>query len=187
VYDAAAGAWLRIVDRATNCEMQLPLALNERTILGIDTCTGAPRFELASAGRFVGLNVPTGMFPGRILTAADELVLYDPSTSGHVARWAPLSGKAPVDLGEVVGDSFGGYVPLAADADGIVIGQNPNQFFSWVWTARDGMRALEPLIEPKTYFDVTARGLDDEGNILSEAFDFATGNQVWLILEPRFV
>jgi hypothetical protein len=167
--------------------MELPLALNEREILGIDTCTGAPRFELASGGRFVQVHVPPNLFPGKILTTADELVLYDPSANGRVYWWAPLSGKPPVDLGESASDAFGGYVPLAANANGVVIGQNPNQFLSWVWTPRDGMRALESLVEPKTYFDMSVRAVADDGRILAQAFDFATGDQVWLILEPNFV
>jgi len=185
VYDAVAGSWLRIADRATNCEMSLPLALNEHAVLGYDTCTGTPRLVLASAGRFVAIALPDGLVPAKFLTDANELLLYDPSTNGHAYFWPVQSMKAPLDLGIVPGDSFGAYAPLSANDHGIVVGENSGVFLKWVWSERDGMRDLEALLYPKSYFGLAVRDVDDAGNVLLQGFDFATGNQVWLMLEPQ--
>jgi hypothetical protein len=184
VYDAPAGAWSTFADAGRGCTMTAPLALNDRFVFGGETCTdGHGTYALAASGRYGSIALPAGLSPTRIFTSSDQLVLVDQRSGGHAYLWSVSGLRAPLDLGSAPGDLYGTYTPAAANGRGVVVGANDPLFFAWVRTPADGVRDLDALIAPRTFFSIDAVDVDESDEILAQAFDFTTGSQVWMILQ----
>ncbi len=184
VYDAQNGTWPVFADAGRGCAIDEPLALNDHYVFGTVKCSdGSANYGFADSGHFERISLPPGLLPTSILTGADQLVLSDPVSGGHAYLFSLRGSHQAVDLGEALGDLYGTYTPVAANAQGVVVGQNLPQFFPWVRSPSDGMRDLGAII-PVTYFGVSVAGLDEAGDVLVQAFDFNTGDQVWVVLQP---
>lgn len=186
VFDGMRGTWPVFEDLGRGCAITDPLALNDRFVFGATTCAnGLSRYALADAGHFLPLMLPPNLHASSILTASDQLVLYDPLPGGHAYLWQIGSARPPLDLGDAPDYEYGNYSPVAANAAGAVVGENHPQFFAWVHTPLDGTRELDGLIVPGTFFGLSVADIDESGEILVQAFDFDTmGGPVWLVLRP---
>lgn len=185
VYDAESASWQVFADLGRGCAIVQPIALNDHFVFGAATCSdGVQKYALADAGHFLSLTLPKDLQPSSVLTSADQLVLFDPRSGGHAYLWRVFGTRPPIDLGEAPGYQYGTYTPVAGNGQGDVVGENPPQFFAWVRTPVDGMRDLDAIIPQGQYFGLTVADVDESGNVLAQAFDFATGAQVWLVLQP---
>ncbi len=184
LYDPARAIWTALPLDARGCRMATILALNDRgVVFGDDTCTGTVRYERVASGRVTFLTIPAGLSPAGILDDSNRLVLYDEQWGGHAYLWRADSDKAPSDLGAIRADTYGTYVPVASNGHSVV-GQNFSGFFPWVWDPATGMQNLDDLFLSRKYFEIAPVAIDAAGEILGSAFDFDTGDKVWLVLEP---
>jgi hypothetical protein len=185
VYDAPKGVWATFADAGRGCTMTAPSALNDRFVFGGETCAdGRGTYALASPGKYGPIALPAGLRPTGIFTSSDQLVLVDEHSGGHAYLWSVSGLRPPLDLGTAPGDFYGTYTPASANGRGVVVGSNDPLFFAWIRTPADGVRDLDALIVPRTFFSIDAVDVDENDEILAQAFDFTTGSQVWAIFQP---
>jgi len=184
IYDAADGTWPRFANAGAGCALDQPIALNEHYVFGSATCAaGGEKYALADASHYLSVTLPPGLAPTSILTSADQLVLADAASGGHAYLWSVRGGRAPLDLGEATDDLYGTYTPVAANAQGVVVGENYPEFFVWIRSRADGVRDLGSLIVPPNYFGLSVADVNEAGDVLVQAFDFGSGGQSWMVLQ----
>ena len=174
-----------LYDAKEKCRISFPYAVNSHgVVLAYDQCrNGRTRYETVANDVFTYFQPPHGFVVvdqgvRPVFNGLGQIVIHK-TGSGHAYLWS-TSGGGPLDLGTLAEDPNGTYEATGL-TDTLAIGITSDGY-SWLWTAKEGMRNLAALLPENSYGWIQPQSVDAEGDL---GCITSASASTWLYLRRR--
>jgi len=174
-----------LYDAKEQCRISFPYAVNSRgVVLAYDQCrNGRTRYETVANDVFTYFQPPHGFVVvdqgvRPVFNGLGQIVIHK-NGSGHAYLWS-TSGGRPLDLGTLAEDPNGTYEATGL-TDTLATGITSDGY-SWLWTAKDGMRNLAALLPENSYGWIQPQSVDAQGDL---GCITSASTSTWLYLHRR--